>query len=423
MKNPYLRMMAVVVLLVTLGTYLYFNKNIYDENYFDGIFAIENPRKISTDEQKNIYVIDNSRRRIVKLNPQKKVEFVINGGIKNSKGFYGASDLVTDSKGNIYVLDSMPDPQPNFSGSERIFKFDGSGRLVKLIYSKEYSVEENLHEGRAISLRCFNDKIYLAQRGDAEISIISIDQEMGQIKQEKSISFDNPQRNVVGLDFTENLKSIAFVTKKGEIWLWAGDLKLIASDKERPELFIPWKVRVNDQGEVFFSDVESQKIEKFDLMTNRVSTIFTMEGQIIRSFDNKKGVIAAIGDGSIVAYDNGNEVIIENDSLALSNTMLISIVAFWLCIVLMLILVIYLARLFYVHILHKRISTVFLQSIVIIVFVTATAAIVVNVMYNSFTEQYMKDLKNQFKLVGQLSQKDGGAQKNKYAFRLHGREL
>lgn len=78
--------MAILLILV-LGGYVYSNRNMISEINPTGKFALSNPAKIAQDSRQNRYIIENSLKRVVKINSSNKVDFFINGGMRNTRGF------------------------------------------------------------------------------------------------------------------------------------------------------------------------------------------------------------------------------------------------------------------------------------------------------------------------------------------------
>lgn len=403
MQKKLLLILIVIFLLVSLGGFVYYQRDIFEKTNFTGTFEIINPSKIAMDNQQDKYIIDNSMRRIVKLSKDNKVSFIINGGNRNENSFFNAVDLALDDEGNLYILETVFSENTEYVEKQRILKYSSTGHFDKTLYVQKYAVEEHLGEGRIVSLKYIDGKIYGFFRDDSQYTLISIHKDTGEFNKVNSFSYDNPQRNIIDFDFTEDFKNIVFITKKGEIWHQAELLSLITSDMARKDLFVPLKVKIDEQRNIYFSDVGARTIEKIDFLTKKSELMIKDATQIITSFDINNGTLTAIGEDHIIISDNGKEIILKNNSIGLEPQILIIRIMFWISLLIILILTVYLVRFIYPRFLKGKVSTVFIQSSVIVIFIFITAMIVANFMNNSFTTKYKEDLSSQLKLIAYLS--------------------
>lgn len=404
MQKKLLPILIVVFLLVSLGGFVYYQRNIFEEtNLITGTFEIINPYKIATDNQQDKYIIDNSMRRIVKLSKDNKVSFIINGGNRNENSFFNAVDLALDDEGNLYILETVFSENIEYVEKQRILKYSSTGHFDKTLYVQKYAVEEYLGEGRIVSLKYIDGKIYGFFRDESQYTLISINKDTGEFSKVNSFSYDNPQGNIIDYDFTKDFKNIVFITKKGEIWHHAELLSLVTSDMARKDLFVPLKVKIDEQRNIYFSDVGARTIEKIDFLTKKSELMIKDATQIITSFDINNGTLTAIGEDHIIISDNGKDIILNNNSIGLEPQILIIRIMFWISLLIILILTLYLVRLFYLRFLKGKVSTVFIQSSSIVIFIFITAMIVANFMSNSFTTKYKEDLSSQLKLIAYLS--------------------
>lgn len=161
MKKEYIHILIAILLILTLGGYVYYNRTIISETDPTGKFEISNPAKIVQDNQQNKYIIDNSMRRVVKLNSNNHVDFFINGGKRSTRGFFNAVDVAADDEGNLYILELVYYEGTAYTERQRILKYNGSGNFVKTLYSKDFFEEEQLGEGRYANLKYINGKLLL----------------------------------------------------------------------------------------------------------------------------------------------------------------------------------------------------------------------------------------------------------------------
>jgi predicted MFS family arabinose efflux permease len=404
MKSIIFRILTIIILIIVIAVFLFINKENFGERNFSRTIDITNPMKIATDSDNNKFVIDNSMRRVAKLNSEGTVEFILNGGKRDSDSFFYASDITIDNDGNIYILEFSYFVATDYVQRQRIMKYNKFGDLVKPIYTKGYSDKSYLGNGRLVNIKYSDGKLRCVFRDESKYSIIEIDEDTGSFEEMKSFAFNNPQENIIDFDYINDLKNIVFVTKKSEVWLQNDKLNLITSDKKMKGLFVPTKVIIDEKKNIYYADSANGKIEKTNISGKTSEIVISSNNQIISSFYEKNEIVTAIGDKSIIVSDKGKQTTIEIQSLNVSLKFLAGRIFFWICLLLLILLAIYLIILIYKYFLKGKMSPVFIQSLGIVVFVVILGSIIVGYMSNSFTEKYKSDLTRHLKLVAHLSQ-------------------
>ena len=161
MKRKYLIVSAMATASLLLFGISYYASSELFRNPIDHTLTFENPSYSITDTAGNNYVIDRSMRRIVKLDTSGKVVYAIDGGTRDTGGFFYAYEIAVDGIGNLYVLNGVLDSEGFFMQREEILRYDPSGDFESVIYSKTYSDDEKKPEivqrGRFTALKADKD--------------------------------------------------------------------------------------------------------------------------------------------------------------------------------------------------------------------------------------------------------------------------
>ncbi|HNX60072.1 MAG TPA: hypothetical protein PKK43_13310, partial [Spirochaetota bacterium] len=116
--------------------------------------------RVSEDGSGNRYIIFNSSKKITKIRPDERVEFIMKGDSRSEDAFYRAWDIANDDAGNLYVLDYVTDDSGLKIVRENIRMFDSSGAYLKTVFTRGYKEGEMPDmEGNFRKIRSVGGKI------------------------------------------------------------------------------------------------------------------------------------------------------------------------------------------------------------------------------------------------------------------------
>ena len=92
------------------------------------------PYSLALDQQGRSYVIDSGTRRLVALNADGTLRWVLPGG-QRENGFYYAQRVGVDAQDRLYVYNWVPFPGADYKAQEiQIQRYDEAGRLEKTVF-------------------------------------------------------------------------------------------------------------------------------------------------------------------------------------------------------------------------------------------------------------------------------------------------
>lgn len=136
----------------------YYPSNIVDGNKL-GINSFKEPKALTSDNNNNIYISDSGNNRIICLDKEYKVRFIIdtfqnNGNVDSLKN---PNDVFIDKDNNIFVADT---------DNGRIVKFDKGGKLIRVFAKPKIDLLEEKYNYRPIKFVLDNtNRFYVIAQG------------------------------------------------------------------------------------------------------------------------------------------------------------------------------------------------------------------------------------------------------------------
>jgi len=406
-----LSLVALVLIFIFSTMFALFNFEIAFTNPFDTKFTVENATRITFDNGGNRYIILDSYKKIARINAIGKVDFILHGATGKSDSFDKAWDITCDDAGNLYVLDFTTDDSGLKIDSESIKMFSSEGKFQKTVYYHNYSDNKPDMEGNFRRIKFHKGRILYYYNDQSVFQIGSIEIATGINSIIQTIPMENPKLNIVDCDFTPDMNVIAYITKKGGIFLSRNDspFRQIYSSSfpfDKTQISIPWLVSV-EKDTLYFSDVGINKIVKVDISSGLPGRYLLSgdSGDIIRSFQIKGDRFIAVTDASIIFGDFAGNTSIESEGRNYSLPIQLWRWFINLCLMLSFISLILIFTWIYIIVLNKTLPDVFMQSAMIVTIVVVTTVIVLQISVKTLTGIYRDNTFNNLKYISQLSQK------------------
>lgn len=164
MQRKLLWVDGAMLLLLALGGYVYQRGNaLYDLMPRPEVVLI-NPYLVQSDGQGGSYVIDHERSRVVMINSEKEVEYLLKGNELEEDSFSYAEDLEFDPEGNIYLLDAGWNETGSAVAREAILAYDAEGRYIDTLMEISYE-DEFVDKHRLFALTYRDQALYYVESG------------------------------------------------------------------------------------------------------------------------------------------------------------------------------------------------------------------------------------------------------------------
>lgn len=320
-KKPVLIIISVFVLVCT-ALLIAANLDVYTESPFKKEQKITFPYFSASDAKGNFYYIDNSMKRVVKVNGAGESVYSITGGARGSNRYYFASEIAVDGNGYLYLANTVMVFDGIFVEKEEIQRYTPEGKYDATIFSKTYNENEMpMSKGLISSLKLSGNDLYFFIKHNNSFQLVKIPSDSATTGFETVVrEYDYENANVMLIDFGVDLESqsVFYTTKKGEIFKVSQDMKhtlIYSGDQESTESSwsIPWEVDTDSKGNVYFTDIGQREIRRITPDGN-IETVLSnndLEGRLPETSTSiyYKLSISDAGNISTVAV---NDVFIKN---------------------------------------------------------------------------------------------------------------
>lgn len=410
MRKKYYFIISIVLACI-FGFISMSNMSTFIHNPFVRNVEFKSPLFAAGDIRGNMYVIDNSTMRIVKVDSSGTEIFSLEGGSREQSKFYSAIELAVDENENLYILNNILDDNGQYVEVEQILKYDAGGKFSGTIYSVEYKEKERpIRTGNLCSLSVDKDNIYCYIKSGNHFTLNKFSGISNGIESIKEIEFTDAGSMIIDFAASKDMKTVYFTTKKGEIYkcdgtglparIYSGSEHL---SPEKTVVSIPWEIELGENGLPYFTDLLQRKILEIDAV-GHITTV--MSGQTLKQegYDNSNGIfyrLSVSGAGTISTVSNeyvisggADKVSFFSSGYSMKTWSFISRILIWLQLILFALLIAYIFKYIYSNFIKLKISSVFLQSIFIIFAIAISTVIVSNMIFSSFGDRYEKEVFN-----------------------------
>ncbi|MCR8633800.1 adenylate/guanylate cyclase domain-containing protein [Paenibacillus radicis (ex Xue et al. 2023)] len=141
MKKYIAVLLLVLILAAGAGYYVYLNKGTLTSSPFRKDLPFGSVSNALVDEENNLYVIDNSKKSIVKLNSSGNVIYTVSTNDTGGE-IYHFNELAADKQGNLYTVKTTLDSYGLTVRSEQIIRLTPEGQQDQAFFRKDYSESE-----------------------------------------------------------------------------------------------------------------------------------------------------------------------------------------------------------------------------------------------------------------------------------------
>jgi MFS family permease len=410
-KTKKISFVAIITTIALSGLISYFSIDTIMSNPLELTFQLSNATRIAVDNKNQKYIIYNSLKNIAKINSSDRVEYILGSGTGDPERFDSAWDLTVDDSGNLFVVDYVLDDSGLKIDSENIKMFDLKGNFVRKIYSKAYTEDEKPElEGNYRKIKYHEGRIFYYYHDSKKYSIGSINIADGHETVIVSSFEDNPKLNILDCDFTPDLEKIAFLTKRGQIFIGSKNrlknMNLVYTSsnyRHEKKRSIPWQIVLTPEA-VHFSDLGKHTIEKIRLKNDLDRQVSSSEiSGVVTSFKIVDNSFAAISEDSLYQGDFSGALETKNEGYNYTTLIAMSRIGVFLAAVALAISLILLVVWIYIVPMKRTISDVLIQSLMIVSVVVIAAIIVINISISTLTGIYKENLFDSLKYINQLS--------------------
>lgn len=420
MKKSYILLLLVVFATGLSVFYAYHNRDIYTDGPFKLNSVFDNLSCAVSDSQGNLYLIDKSRKRILKVDSSGTLAYMI----KAKSSLISFTDIVAGDDGALYVLDEALDSQGEFVESQEISRYTQEGNFDSSLYRVEY---KNDQDGRIRTLKIKDGFLYFYHAGQDEkvlLNKVSLDG-----KDVKNVFTTFIPKGIYLSDIAGvEPNSVYYSTRKGRIYKVnsVGEQVLVYSGEDRGKS-LPAYLDVDPEKKVYFADVSRKEISRLSPAGNALTEtilsgkILSLQGYDI-PFEFIKNIYAA-KDGSIIVAVSDSQTDRRTEYSSIDRVICVrpdGKVDFvknkadyplkflfyrwsvWLQVLLIPLLLLFAWKILYIDILQRKVFLLLRQSIMFIPVIAISMLIVSGIVYLNYSKRYDDEVVKKLKLFTYL---------------------
>lgn len=416
MKKSYILLLLVVFATGLSVFYAYHNRDVYTDGPFKMNSVFDNLSCAVSDSQANLYLIDKSRKRILKVDSSGTLAYMI----KAESPLRSFTDIIAGDDGSLYVLDEVLEPQGKYVDSQEISRYTPEGKFDSSLYRVEY---KNDQDGRIRTLKIKDGFLYFYhadQTGEVLLNKLSFDGKDVKNVFSAFIPEGMYMTEITGLE----PNSVYYSTKKGRIYKVdaTGGQALVYSGEDRGKS-LPLYLDLDPEKKVYFADISIKEISRLSPGGSALTeTILSRKILATQGYDVPFEFIEDIS-----AAKNGSIIVAVSDSQTNQNSKYSSIdrvicvrpdgkVDFvkykadyplkflfyrwsvWSQVLLIPLLLLFAWKILYIDILHRKIFLLLRQSLIFIPVIAVSMLIVTGIVYFNYSQRYNDAVVNQLKL-------------------------
>lgn len=400
MKKPAAVMLLAVLLLAAVaGMYTFNERRLLEQNPLQRKLPFVSLSKAIADREHNLYVIDNAKKTIHKLNKDGVLQFTIHSETGGNGEQFRFNDMAVDERGGLIAVRTLLDPYGITAKSEQIVRFGADGTFDRVIFSQEYDDGPNRRyrvgslkspQNRQGDLYFFNDETtkvteYRLGAGDEVPRAI--------------FAFELPAGKYLSdIDGTEP-GTIYYSARSGEIYRAGPDAvsemiyPLPGVDRTRRNF--PESLRLDSHGRLVYIDYAAKAISRLDpkepyIIEELINSAKERASGIHIPYEKTEIGIGPDGDTIVVdkallnrRYADGSFAPTIDGALYAGAYVSRRWIA-WAVAAAGVALLLFAVKLLYYDVLNRRTSLLFKQIVVLVPTVTAAMILLSMIVYNNF---------------------------------------
>ncbi|GAA3405689.1 adenylate/guanylate cyclase domain-containing protein [Paenibacillus hodogayensis] len=414
MKKSVAALLLVLLLAAVAGTYAFQERRLLAQNPLDRELPFVSLSKAIADRNDNLYVIDNSKKTIHKMDKNGVLLFSLHSDTGKNGEQFRFNDMAVDDQDRLYTVRTLLDPYGLTVKSEQIVRFGANGTFDWVIFNQDYEEFKNKRYriGSLKSPQIRQGDLYFYNDEVTRVTQYKLGAQ--EEKPQRVFSFDMPANKYLSDIAGTAPENIYYSARSGEIYKVGADA-VSAKVYPLPGLDrtlrnFPESLKLDAQGRTVFIDYLSKAISRLDpkqpyIIEELVNTAKAEEKGVRLSYEKTSislgpdGDVIIVDDAQLNRYYPDGKFAPTMDKMRYSGGYLAHRWLVWGTAAIGLLLLVYAAKLLYINVLGRRTSLVFKQ---IIVFVPAVAIAMITlsmVVYNNFVAKMEQETFRELSLL------------------------
>lgn len=407
-------LVVAVLAIGMLGTYSLWNKDMLLEKPTAAEKPLVHLSVTATDMERNLYAVSRSKQHIMKLDKSGVLQYEINQPETGDTNRSNFTEIAADSKGSLFVLDTMLDTYGLYVMSERIDRYDADGRFAETVYRIDYNEDTKmLRTGKIKSLQIRGSSLYFftVEKGKATLQRKAIPSG----KLENVTVAELPENRYLSEIYGTEPGSIYYTSKRGGIYNInkTGDSVFVypQPESDHTRRNFPERLTMDGEGRLYFIDRYLNEISRVDPAQPGVVETLISEDEIkqyapdVESYEivdfqeHGQGALDVILADRIIRIDDSGKFHTTWSSAVYSSGERTLRWLIWLTIPAMAALMIFIGRIVFIRIMKRKISLILKQIVIFVPVVTVAMLLLANFVYTSFSKKLEQQMEHELAVL------------------------
>lgn len=360
--------------------------------------SLSDASKLTTDYSGNVYVIVQGKDSVIKLDVNKEQIFRIRIAGAGETSLSTFDEIAVDRDGYIYVLRTLLDRFGLHVVGEEIIRYTPEGTHDGVLHSVTYAATEELYRiGKIKGLQVKENFVYYFVNEGSKVSMHRIDLK-GAAADELVMQADIPDNKHVSEIYGTDPGQVVYTTKGGEIHridISGVSMKIYPLGTEgRTGKTVPLSPKTDSFNYVYFINDHLNEVNRIDMMFPDEPEVFaTGEGTAFAHLDvTFNGQVAVTQSNGLLRYSSSGQLLYTMENYELSADLYYFRWALWAMAVAFVITLAWMMRIFYVDILHRKVSLIMKQIAVVVPLLVFSIAFITNTVFTNVQADLEKEV-------------------------------
>jgi class 3 adenylate cyclase/HAMP domain-containing protein len=416
MRKSTMGIALLLIIAIGLGFWLYPNSNHFQTPPYTTEKPLTYLSKTSAGPDGDLIVIGDSRQEIVRMSSDGKIKELIRQNADDSIR-HDFTDIAVAADGTIFVLDTVLDSYGLYVQEERIMSYTLGDTRGNVLFTFKGS-GTNKRVGLIKGLQVAGNDVYFYINEDNKVQLNHLSAAGG--KPEVTLTFTLPEDRYLSEIAGYKPDNIYYSTKRGAIFRvkadGASEISYPLDGMDRTRKNFPEGLLLQDNGRLYFVDrlvnavTSMNAIDSSDLVTEIDEAGLRKIAPNAESLDIMDLTIDAAGqmdimlDDRILSIDAAKDQTSMLTKLTYERSSIVKGWLIWLSAAVLAIIALLMMRLFYVHVLNRRISLFFKQVFAIVPILIIAMVMLSNFIYDSFSSRMEDEMQKQLLLLARNGQ-------------------
>ncbi|PYI55173.1 adenylate/guanylate cyclase domain-containing protein [Paenibacillus flagellatus] len=399
MKKSVAALLLVVLLAGLAGTFTFRERHLLAQNPLNRELPFVSLSKAIADRRDNLYLIDNAKKTILKLDKEGTLQYSIHSEAGKTGELFRFNDMAVDELNRVYAVRTLLDPFGLTVRSEQIVRYGPDGKFERVIFSQDYPDPKNRRYriGGLKSPQIKQGELFFFNDEGARVTQYRLG--AGETEPKPVFGFDLPGNKYLAEIDGLAPGSIYYSARSGEVYRAGADgastLVYPLPGLDRTRRNFPESLRIDTAGRLVFIDYNSKAISRLDpaqpyIIEELVNPAKAQAGGIDIPYEKTDISVGPDGDVIIVDDTRLNRRMPDGsfaptmDKARYSDGYVLRRWTVWAAAAAGALLLLWAIKLLYFDVMKRRVSLLVKQAFVFVPTVAAAMILLSAVIYNNF---------------------------------------